>query len=150
MGVSDIEFRKTVILPIRPVWELENTSVGLELVKTKHSNKTTDLVSEYYRLRDSKYKDCILIYFYWRIKWPTNECNRSAVAVHEFKVELSKITSDYLSEYTVEMFAILMALEWGEQFRCADMVKCYDSLSALASIERGAARTHQDYMEFCI
>ena len=59
MGVSHIEFGKTVIWPIRPVWELENASVDLELIKTKHSNKTADLVSEYYRLRDSRYKYCI-------------------------------------------------------------------------------------------
>ena len=59
----------------------------------------------------------------------------------EFKVELSKRTSDYLSVYTVEMFAILMALEWGEQFRCADVVICSDSVSALGSIEKEAAKT---------
>ena len=71
----------------------------------------------------------------------------------EFKVEFNKRTSNYLSVYTVEIFAwkclnvcILMALEWVEQFRCADVVICSDSVSALVSIEKGAAKTHQDLL----
>ena len=60
------------------------------------------------------------------------------MAINE--IELSKRTLNYLSVYTVEMFAILMALEWGEQFRCADVVICSDSVSALMSIDKGAAR----------
>lgn len=47
-------------------------------------------------------------------KDPVINCTGAAVSVFSYRVDIYKRTTDYLSVYTVELYAILMALEWVE------------------------------------
>ncbi|XP_072902389.1 uncharacterized protein [Hemitrygon akajei] len=144
MGVYDKEFCPSVVWPVRPFWVLENPSVDLELLKIKCGNKTADIISEYYRYKECKYKD--LQIFTDGSKDPETGATGPAIVVPSYQVEISKRTPDCLSVYAVEMFATLSALEWSEQVDCSNFVICSDSVSALASIKAGTARGHQDLL----
>lgn len=140
-GVYDKEFGANVVWPIRPVWELETPCVDLELLKIKRNNKNADLNTVYYSYKECKYKESIQIFTDGSKNMQT-EATGSAVVIPKYKIEISKRTSDCLSVFAVEMFAILMALEWTEQISDKEILICSDSVSALVSMEKGTSRSH--------
>ncbi len=59
---------------------------------------------------------------------------------------VNKRTSNSLSVYTVEVYAVLIALEWIEHSRWDNVVICSDSVSALMSIKSGVTRNHKELL----
>lgn len=70
----------------------------------------------------------------------------AAFYVPLFDVAVKKRTSDFLSIYTAEMLAILMALQWIEEVKPRDVVICSDSMSSLTSILSGNSTCRQDLL----
>ena len=46
--------------------------------------------------------------------------------------------------FTIELYAILMAIKWTEQLVNQKVLICIDSVSAITSIGVGTAKSHQD------
>lgn len=145
MGVYEKEFASTVVWTNKPIWTMENTKVDIELLIIKGCSRSTDIVSEYYRYMDNMYKDSIQI-FTDGSKDLQSETTGSAVYIPSHNVGINKRTSDSLSVYTVELYAILLALEWTEQSGWDNIVICSDSVSALMSIKSGVTRNHQELL----
>lgn len=53
---------------------------------------------------------------------------------------------DFLSVFTVELYVILMALEWAEQIKASKELMCTGSISALYSIKCSLSSSHQDFL----
>ncbi len=112
--------------------------VDIELLIIKGSSVIADIVSEYYRYM---YKDSIQ-FFTDGLKDLQTEATGSAVYIPRHHVGVNKRTSDSLSVYTVELYAILIALEWIEQSRWENVVIYSDSVTLLMSIKSGVTRHH--------
>ncbi len=138
MDTYDTEFARTVVLTNKPIWTMENTKVDIELLIIKGSSGITDIVSEYYRCM---YKDSIHICTDGSKDLQT-EASGSAVYIPRYHVGVNKRTSDRLSVYTVELYAILIPLEWIEQSRWDNIVIYSDSVTPLVSIKSGVTRHH--------
>ncbi len=67
-------------------------------------------------------------------KRPETEKTGFGVAIPGKEVEISKRSSNKLGVYTVEIMAILMALQWVEKVGQEKVLICSDSLSVLASL----------------
>jgi ribonuclease HI len=74
------------------------------------------------------------------------EATGAAFMVQRLKIESSKRTSDFLHVFTIELYAILMAIKWTEQLVNQKVLICSDSVSAITSIGVGTAKSHQDLM----
>lgn len=68
----------------------------------------------------------------------------AAFAVHGQSVQSFMRTSDFLNVYTVELYAILMAVRWAEQLENCRVVICSDSVSAVKSIGVGLSKSRKD------
>lgn len=66
------------------------------------------------------------------------------MVVQGMNVEICKRTNNYLAVYTVELYAILMAVRWIEQVQPCKILICSDSLSAIQSIGSGASHRRPD------
>ena len=56
-----------------------------------------------------------------------------------------KRTSIFLSVFTVELYAVLMAVQWTEQIQNHKVLICSDSgLSAIKSVGKGSSKSRQD------
>lgn len=73
---------------------------------------------------------------------------RTGAAVHipDLNISIKKRTSDHLSILAVEMSAIILALQWIEDFKTLQPVICSDSMSSLLSIENGSSPCRQDLL----
>ena len=71
------------------------------------------------------------------------EATGAAFMVQRLKVESSKRTSDFLHVFTIELYAILIAIKWTEQLVNQKVLICSDSVSAITSIGVGTAKSHQ-------
>lgn len=145
LGVYGREFCPTVWWPKTPVWVLEPVDVDLHLMKVKERNKNVDLVHEVYTYIERKYKEYVQV-FTDGSKDPMTDSTGSAVAVPSHRVGVCRRTSDFLSVYTVELYAIRMALEWVEQVKPNAVLICSDSASALVSLRIGRSSNHQDLL----
>ncbi|ROL42276.1 hypothetical protein DPX16_18198 [Anabarilius grahami] len=114
MDIYDKEFASTVVWFNNPIWTIESTKVDMEFLIIKGNSGNTDIVSEYYRYMDNMHKDSPHI-FTDGSKDLQTEATGSAVYFPRHHVGINKRTSDNLSVYTVELYAIL--IEWIEQTR---------------------------------
>ena len=48
--------------------------------------------------------------------------------------------------FTIELYAILMAIQWTEQLENQKVLICSDSVSAITSIGVGTAKSRQDFI----
>ncbi len=58
---------------------------------------------------------------------------------------LAKRTTDYLSVFTTELIAIVLALHWLLETQIKKAVLCSESLAALRSIQSGQSNCRQHY-----
>lgn len=68
----------------------------------------------------------------------------AAFVVQRWNVQAFKRTSTFLSVFRVELYAILMAVQWTEQIRNHKVLICSDSVSAINSIGKGSSKSLQD------
>ncbi|XP_055499259.1 uncharacterized protein LOC129701820 isoform X1 [Leucoraja erinacea] len=143
MGVENKEFCPAILWPSVPIWLLNIPKVDLEIWEEKRRNKNSDLKTEYHNHIDNRYREHLLI-FTDGSKDPVAETTGAAVVVQGMNVELYKRTNNYLTVYTVELYAILMAVRWMEQMQPCKVLICSDSLSAIQSIGSGASHRRPD------
>ncbi len=62
LRVSEKQFCPTVVWPDFPIWKIETMEVDFKWHWIKTINKSADLVAEFYRYVDDKYRDYIQIY----------------------------------------------------------------------------------------
>ncbi len=79
-------------------------------------------------------------------KDPITGVTGAAIVVPRQMSEMSRRTSDHLSVYAVELFAILMALEWIECTKSNRTLICSDSVSVLQSLKTGMVKNHQELL----
>ena len=115
--------------------------VGLLEIKTE--NNEADMVFEFQCHVREHYGNHLQI-FTDGSKDQETEATGAAVMVQRLKVESSKRTSDFLHVFTIELYAILMAIKWTEQLVNQKVLICSDSVSAITSIGVGTAKSHQD------
>uniref|UniRef100_A0A3B3Q2D7 Reverse transcriptase domain-containing protein n=1 Tax=Paramormyrops kingsleyae TaxID=1676925 RepID=A0A3B3Q2D7_9TELE len=144
LGVRETEFCPTVMWPDCPVWKIETMEVDFQLRQVKSISNNIDLVGEFYRYVEHKYGDHIQIYTDGS-KDPESGRTGSAFVIGHQGSEESKRTSNGLSVYTVELYAIMMALEWvGKEEKISKILIGSDSLSALYSLSSGVSNSRQD------
>ncbi|XP_041927035.1 uncharacterized protein LOC121690512 [Alosa sapidissima] len=67
-----------------------------------------------------------------------------AFVVQGWNIQTFKRTSNFLSVFTVELYAILMAVQWTEQIQTRKVLICSDSVSAINSLGKGLSKSRQD------
>lgn len=141
MEVYNKRSADTVLWPVEPVLTLEIPKVELELLAIKGCNRNIDITNEYYKYKNKKYKDSIQIFTDGQ-----TDATGSAVYIPKYEMGISKRSSDSINVYAVELCAVLIALEWIEQYRDISILACSDSVSALMSMKTGKARSHQEIL----
>ena len=74
------------------------------------------------------------------------ETGSTGAAVPSHRLGICRSTSNFLSVFTVEMYAILMALEWVGERRPNKALACSDSVSVLCSSRSGTSYSRQDLL----
>ena len=143
LGVHDMEFCPTVVWPVIPVWVMETMVVAMKLLEMKARREGVDLVSESYAYEEAKYRDYVQLYTDGS-KDPETGSTGAAVPGHRWGI--CRSTSNFLRVFTVEMYAILMALEWVGERRPNKALVCSDSVSVLWSIRSGTSYSRQDLL----
>lgn len=105
------------------------------------SKVTTDLCQEFYSKFEGKYSGYVQVYKDG-LKDPESEATGSS----RIKYQVWEKNINFLSIYAVELYAILMALEWVEDSRIAKVIICSDSLSAVLRIENGNTSNDQNIL----
>lgn len=79
------------------------------------------------------------MFFYWIFtdgsKEPKSGNTGFAFVIPELKINIRERTPDHLTVFTVELLAILNAVQWVEHNKLKMAVICSDSLSALVSLQ---------------
>ena len=140
-----MEFCPTVVWNVIPVWVIKTMVVDMKLLEIKARREGVDLVSEFYAYEEAKYRDYVQLYTHGS-KDPETGSTGAAVAVPSHRWGICRRTSNFLSVFTVEMYAILMALEWVGERRPNKALVCIDSVSVLCSIRSGMSYSRQDLL----
>ncbi len=141
-GVHGKEFCKTVVWPSIPMWKFESPIVDLEVLQTKIVNNQVDLVSEFNRHVNQKYITFKQV-FTDGSKDPITGVTGAVIVVPSQMSKMSRRTSENIA---VELFAILMALEWIECTKSNRTLICSDSVSVLQSLKTGMVKNHQELL----
>ncbi len=103
-------------------------------------------LAEFYRYVDDKYRDYIQIYTDGSND-PESGITGSAIFIVNHGGEESKRTTDDLNVYTVELYAIMMALEWiRKEDKISKVLIGSDSLSTRYSLRTGMSNSRQDLL----
>ncbi len=103
-------------------------------------------LAEFYRYVDDKYRDYIQIYTDGSND-PESGITGSAIFIVNHGGEESKRTTDDLNVYTVELYDIMMALEWiRKENKISKVLIGSDSLSARYSLRTGMSNSRQDLL----
>lgn len=124
MKVSEIEFCPTVLWPARPDWLLQKACVDMEPLSIKHSNKTADLVQEYYSY--SEHRQLF------------TDGSKDPLTGAAVVIQLPD-WGENIRLFECVCCVVLLALEWAE---CVLVSKLL--YSVMSSIKTGSATNHQD------
>lgn len=108
----------------------------------KANNKLADLVNEFSSYEKCKYHNYKHI-FTDCSKDPKSGNTGSVAVIPSQGFEICKRTSNNFSVHTVELYAILIVLEWVEQSKLDKVLICNDSVSALCTLKLGMTRNHE-------
>ena len=67
-----------------------------------------------------------------------------------WNAQASKRTSNFLSVFTVELYAILMAVQWTEQIQNHEVLIFSDSVSSINSVGKGSSKSRQDLVYYIL
>lgn len=144
MELQDRKFSPTVPYPITPPWLFPPLIVDLhfqeEIKRHKGKGNWAEIVDD--RLR-SVYKSFLAV-FTDGSKDPKSGLTGFAFTIPELKISIKERTSDHLTVFTVELLAILTALQWIEQNKIGKVVICSDSLSSLMSLQSLSSNNRLD------
>ena len=119
MSIYDKNFCPRVLWPSVPLWQLEVPKIDLEELEI---NPESNLVHQFQCHIIKRYQDHIIHF-----------------VVQGWNAQAFKRTSNFLSVFTVELYAILMAVQWTEQIQNHKVLICSDSVSAINSIQKGSS-----------
>lgn len=144
MELQERKFSPTVPYPITPPWLFPPLIVDLhlqeEIKRHKGKGNWAEIVDD--RLR-SVYKSFIAV-FTDGSKDPKSGLTGFAFTIPELKISIKERTSVHLTVFTVELIAILTALQWVEQNKIGKVVICPDSLSSLMSLQSLSSNNRLD------
>lgn len=143
MSMRDKNFCPGVLWPSVPLWQLEVPKTDLEILGIKSDNPESNLVHEFQCHIRGRYQEHILI-FTDGSKDQETGATGAAFVVQGWNAQAFKRTSNFLSVFTVELYAILMAVQWTEQIQNHKVLICSDSVSAINSIGKGSSKSRQD------
>ncbi|KAL2088359.1 hypothetical protein ACEWY4_015258 [Coilia grayii] len=143
LDIFHLHFCPGALWPVIPVWQLDVPDIDLLLLQLKEKDPEVELVYSFYCHVEDRYGDCILI-FTDGSKDQDTGVTGAAFLVQGMNVQDLKRTSDQLSVFTVELYAILMAVQWTGQLQGQKVLICSDSVSALKSLGKGISRARQD------
>ena len=143
LNVLQCSFCPTVIWPAIPVWQLHVPEIDLTLLERKEKDPEVELVYSFHCHIEERYHDCVLI-FTDGSKDQESGVTGAAFFVPKMRVQGSQRTSDALHVFTVELYAILMAVQWVDQLQDRKVLICSDSVSAVKSLGKGMSKGRQD------
>ncbi len=129
-GITEISVSPSVVIPNIPPWLLPMPQVDFHLQYMVKNEKTISkevIVQQYLDLNYSS----MLHIFTDGSKDPTSGNSAAAVYIQRLQVNIQKRISNYVSAFTTELIAILLAIQWVEEVKPTRVVICSDSLSAL-------------------
>ncbi|CAJ1050797.1 hypothetical protein PFLUV_G00147380 [Xyrichtys novacula] len=142
-GIYRETFCPAVMWPVTPLWLLETPNVDLELLGTRPKTGEADVICQFQDRVEEKYRSHVIM-FMDGSKDQATGATGAAFLVCGMNVRVCKRTSNSLSVFTVELFAILMVVQWAGQLEDCEVLVCSDSMSAVKSIGMGSARGQQD------
>jgi len=125
------------------VWQLEVPKIDLDILGIKLGNPESDLVYAFHCHIIERYQEHILI-FTDGSKDQETGATGAAFVVQKWNTDVCKRTANFLSVFSVELYAILMAVQWTEQMQNCKVLICSDSVSAINSMGKGTSKSRQD------
>ena len=141
VSIHDKNFCPGVLWPSVPLWQLEVPKIDLEVLGIKSDNPESSLVHEFQCHIRERHQEHILM-FTDGSKDPETGATGAAFGVQGWNVQDFKRTANFQSVFTVELYAILMAVQWTEQIQNHKVLVCSDS--AVNSIGKGSPKSQQD------
>ncbi|MGL5597690.1 MAG: ribonuclease H family protein, partial [Aeromonas sp.] len=141
MDLVNRKYSDTVPIAVLPPWLFKMPAIDLYLLKVEKSH--SGIINEVNNYIERMYYGNVHIYTDGS-KDPESNKTGIAVAVPQQEIIITKRTPDYLSVFTTELIAIVIALQWLEETQIQKAVICSDSLAALKSIKSGQSNCRQD------
>jgi len=132
-----------VLWPSVPVWQLELLKIDLEILGINSQNPESDLVHEFQCHIIERYEEHILILTDGSKDQETGGTG-AAFVVQKWNTKVFKRISNFLSVFSVELYAILMAVQWTDQIQNCEVLICCNSVSAINSMGKGTSKSRQD------
>ncbi len=143
-SLSQLQVSPTVALSTEPPCKFTKPSVDISLqqmLKEKSKIMPQRIIVQNYM---DLYRDKLFI-FTDGSKQPETGRTGAAFFISHYEMAVKKGAADHLSVYTVELLAILLALQWLEgNKQNKNVIIASDSLSALSSIQSGKPSCRQD------
>lgn len=130
MSIHDKNFCPGGLWPSVPLWQLEVPNTDLEILGIKSDNPEANLVYEFQCHIRERYQEHIIIFTDGSKDQETGTTG-AAFVVQRWNVQAFKRTSNFLSVFTVELYAILMAVQWTEQIQNHKVLICSDCRYAI-------------------
>ena len=144
IGLRQLQYSPTISISSIPPWLFPLPRVDLRIqqeIKEKSEQLPIwSIVQNHFNLH---YSNSVFI-FTDGSKEPVTGCAGAAVYIPLNDACIKKRLSDHLSVYTMELWAILLALQWIEEKNIYNTVIASDSFSALMSIKSGRSTSRTD------
>uniref|UniRef100_A0A8C1XU29 Uncharacterized protein n=1 Tax=Cyprinus carpio TaxID=7962 RepID=A0A8C1XU29_CYPCA len=144
LKMKDHDIAPSVAIPAIPPWLFPMPLINLQIhkvIKKQEMSLPTEIVVQQY-ISQEYYS--VLQVFTDGSKEPESGRAAAAVYIPTFKIKMAKRLSDYVSVFTTELLAIILALQWIEEVQPARTVICTDSMAALSSLLSGKSEARQD------
>ena len=146
MGVNRGEFSKTVVFPDVAPWLLKTPKIDFHVLDVKRRERgVVDLVTVFNNHVEREYSECVQIYTDGSVDPETGRTG-AAFVVPGADYAVYKRAPDKLGVYTMEMYAVFMALQWVEREKPDKVVVLSDSSSILKSLQSFRSKCREDLM----
>lgn len=141
MSLSQEKYISTVPLSITPPWLFPTVLIDFEMLEAiKNTGNIVVVVED--KLQ-TVYQAYVPVYTDGS-KDPKSGRTGFAYSIPTLNYSANRRTSDHLSVYTVEMMAIVTALQWIEETQIKKVILCTDSCAALESLKSFMSHSRQD------
>lgn len=143
MRLNQEVYIPTVPITVTPPWIFPQVFVDLYLLENYHLFKDIGNLAAVVEDRiHTVYQNYVAIYTDGS-KDPTGRTSY-AFTIPSLQISNNRRTTDHLAVYTVELVAIVSALNWIELANISKVIVCSDSSSALMSIQSFSSQSRQD------
>lgn len=145
IGITNINMSPTVVIPEVAPWRHNMPKIDFYLLEFKRTEREeVDMLLAFAEHINQQYAQYMQVYTDGS-KIPENQCTGVAFSVPERNVCVNKRTTDCLGVYTVELVAVLLALQWIDDNKPGNILICSDSVSVLKSL-RSFRSSRQDIL----